>query len=193
MVVEFQQAIHRDLLIAARFFAKFNMDYLARMDFKARMEGYEIGIRARVLRPSECRVNEDMNPDQELDRLSAADHRPGTPKPSGAPTAASARARSIALASAERVVRREIAAIVKASEKYARSAAGFTAWARQFYRDHEAFVATAMGGLDPQQVSQYCEGQCRAVEAHGLSATALWEREVPPRLAALALGEDVAA
>jgi HK97 family phage portal protein len=196
LAVEFEQAVQRDLVIASRYFMKFNMDYSGRSDFKSRMEGYEVGIRARVLRPSECRLKEDLNPDERLDQLSEQDHRPASPSKGGGAgggTASSRRARAIALAAADRVVRRETAAIAKAAQKYAKDRDGFARWSEQFYGEqHVDFVAGAMA-MSFGEAARYCDEQRTRLATGGLVAVDNWAQQVPSWLAERALTVDEAA
>lgn len=211
MVVEFEQAIYIHLITARDFYAKFNMDYLLRASFKERMEGYEIGIRSRVLRPSEARVREDMNPDEELDRLSALDHRPGSAggepvKPSGRPAgdgaaddgqqAASARGQVRATLvihdNAVRVLRREREAVRKLAKKHEHDAEGWRGGLREFYADHARFTGETL--RLPIEVARAIAAQHGALlETHGVPAMDdHWERLEAEELTALAMTPDPA-
>jgi len=196
LVIEFEQAAQRDLIVASRFFIKFNLDYLTRTNTKERFESYEIAIRSRVMRPSEARVKEDMSPDPALDKLSEGDNRPGTPKGTagqgGSVSGPSARARSIALAAAERVVRRETAAIAAAAKKHASDDSGFAAWARSFYGTHVGFVESVMA-MSRTEAADYCAGQSARLATEGLAGVGDWEVLAPAYLADLALCWDGAA
>ena len=189
ITTEFEQAVRRDLIVAPRFFVKFNMDYQFRADLLGRMQAYAIGIRSRVLRPSECRVREDLNPDPQLDRLSESDHQPS---PAGGRAATNPRAEAIARAAAQRVVRREAAAVLKAAQKHAKAPAAFLAWSHEFYTEHAAFVANAMG-MTEDEAAQYCAEQRAQLEARGILVLGDWEREIPDQLARLALAVEDAA
>lgn len=158
LVVEFEQAIQMVLLADTDVFAKFNMDYLLRADLKTRMDAYEIAIRARVMRPSEARVLEDLNPDPRLDQLSEGDYRPGTkesasrssgedarPVASVRTSRASVRSVLIVHDAAQRCVRRERVAVEKLAKKHHPS--DVQKWKdelRAFYEDHSHFVASTM-------------------------------------------------
>ena len=158
IVVEFEQAIQRDLIVAGGdlYFAKYNMDYLLRASLKERMEAYEIGIRARVMRPSEARQREDMGSDEELDRLSALDHRAGSQrdgadnKPASAkalpqaPTAVNVRAMLVMHDAALRVLRRERAAVEKLAKKYASDVDGWQSELKAFYAEHAGVIAETL-------------------------------------------------
>lgn len=197
MVVEFEQAIQRDLVIAVdRFFFKFNMDYLLRADFKTRMEGYEIGIRSRVLRPSECRRREDLNPDPALDKLSEMDNRPGTPRQVG--TGATPGALAInrkewleTAASAVACVRRERAIVVKLATKHASDIPGWKAALGDFYSEHAQFIARHMR-LDLDTACAYAAQHSQQFETLGIAGLdgdqgEDWQRREAAELADLAL------
>jgi HK97 family phage portal protein len=208
LAVEHEQAIFIHLIVARDFFAKFNMDYLQRADFKTRMEGYEIGIRARVLRPSEARAREDMNPDEELDNLSAMDHRPGgspakPAQPDGdKPADDRARAESRSQVrytlllhdAATRVLRREREAVAKLAKKHPRpeDAEAWRTGLRDFYADHARFTGDTL--RLPMEVARAIAAQHGAMlEEHGLPAmTDHWERREAEELVALAAAPDPA-
>ena len=64
-IVNYEQYIRKDLLTEEerkKYYAKFDMKGLLRGDFKARMDGYAIGIEEEIFNPNECRAWEDMNP-----------------------------------------------------------------------------------------------------------------------------------
>lgn len=209
LVVELEQAIYVHLINGRDYYAKFNMDYLLRASFKERMEGYEIGIRARVLRPSEARVREDMNPDAELDRLSAMDHRPGGDPGQGSAPArpqrddagdeekterASARLNVhttlVVHDNAVRVLRREREAVRKLAKKHETDAEGWRDSLREFYADHARFTGETL--RLPMSVARAVAAQHGALlETHGLPAMDdHWERLEAAELTALALAPD---
>lgn len=204
MVVEFEQAIQRCLILRRdKYFAKFNMDYLLRGNLKERMEAYEIGIRARVIRPSDARMREDMNPDADLDKLSEGDNRPGAPAaPQGAkaparreddPRGLSPRAHLkgtlVVHDSAVRCLRRQRAAIEKLAKKHAGdTAAWVAALTAYFAEDFAPFVASTMR-ISLEQAKTYAAEHEAALVAHGVSVhTDAWERAEADDLCALALG-----
>ena len=200
IVVEFEQAIQRDLLVAPEgFFAKFNMDYLMRATLKERMESYEIGIRARVIRPSEARQLEDLNADEELDQLSALDHRAGSQRdgadnrPKQATTVAtpvSVRAMLFAHDNAHRVLRREKGAIEKIAKKHADDVDGWKAELKSFYADHANVIAETMRlPIDTARAVAARHG--RALENGGiLVMDEHWERHEAEALVTLAMDPD---
>ncbi|MGE0460910.1 MAG: phage portal protein [Vicinamibacterales bacterium] len=207
MVVEFEQAIYIHLIVARDFYAKFNMDYLLRASFKERMEGYEIGIRSRVLRPSEARVREDMNPDPDLDRLSALDHRPGSSSGNDRAPArrddtqddgragtrrADVRATLVTHDNALRVLRREREAVRKLAKKHEHDADAWRAGLRDFYADHARFTGETL--RLPMAVARAVAAQHGALlEAQGLPVMDdHWEKLEAEELTTLALADDPA-
>lgn len=202
-VVRFEQSIKRDLIIVKdAFFAKFNMDYFLRGDFKSRMEGYEIGIRSRVIRPSEARTREDMNPDKELDKLSEGDNRPGMPANSAGARqrddedarAFQARVQVKGLFAlrdgAERCLRRQRAAVAKLAAKHAKSAAAFNQAVAEFFdTDFVPFVANTMR-ISPAEAEAYANDHLSALLKDGAASvhSDAWERAETDELCALALG-----
>lgn len=203
--VEFEQAVQRDLILSLdRFFVKFNLDYLTRGNLLERMQAYEIGIRSRVFRPSDARVREDMNPDEDLDRLSEGDFRPGTAggsaptgKPKDAEAALSARAQLKGMLAlhdtAVRCLRRERAAVSKLAAKHANDVAGWQSGLKDFYSDHAGFVAQAMR-VDMATARAYAAQHGSQLEAQGVVLMDdAWEKSEADELCALAMSDDRAA
>lgn len=202
MAVEFEQAVQRDLILAAdKYFVKFNLDYLTRGNLLERMQAYEVGIRSRVIRPSEARVKEDMSPDAALDKLSEGDNRPGTSGtgfpggPSGPPSQVARsnrvahRAMLIVQDQAVRCVRRERAAVEKLATKHASDVDGWQAGLRDFYTDHAGFVAETMR-LPMTTARAYAAEHGSILEADGIvGMTDAWAREQAEILGCLALDE----
>ena len=183
IVREFQDAIYIHLIVARDYYAKFNTSHLLQADYQTRMQGHETAIRARIKRPSEVRVEEDMSPDEELDRLSAQDHRAGSQRDGQGNTGnTNTRARSdgasvrLTLAmhdAALRVLRRERAAVEKLAKKYATAEdqPKWKAGLQEFYGDHAGFVADTM--RIPITVARaYAAQHGTLLETHGLPALA---------------------
>ena len=208
LAVEFEQAIQRDLIIAAdRYFAKFNLDYLTRGSLLERMQSYEIGIRARVIRPSEARVREDMSPDESLDKLSESDFQPGKSggtggqpqqdkQPAGSSSARAQLKGTLALHdTAVRVLRREKHHVEALAKKHASDVEGWQAGLREFYGgDHAGFLAREMR-LDMETARAVCAQHGSQLEAQGIVIfSEHFERQEAEELCALALaGEQAAA
>ena len=204
LAVEFEQAIQRDLIVAAGdlYFAKFNMNYILRASLKERMEAYDIGIRARVIRPSEARALEDMGKDEELDRLSALDHRAGSQrdgadnKPQGqAPSAAQIGVRTTLIMhdKARSAIRRERHEIEKLAKKCAGDADGWKAGLRAFYESHAQYLSDNLR-LHPDIARAYAAQHGNEFEARGAVSilgpdAEQWERFEAEELTTLALAD----
>ena len=72
--------------------------------------------------------------------------------------------------------------------RFAKDSAGWKAWAAGFYLKHQEQVA-AIPGLNEGKAREYCDAQLEALMAGGVAVVETWETEVPPRLAAMILGE----
>ena len=200
IVVEFEQAIYIHLINARDYFAKFNMDTLVRSDLLTRMQAYEVGIRSRVLRPSEARAREDMSPDAELDRLAAQDHRPSEPAGARAATTAAMRPGSrggapvkavlMAHDTALRIIRRERGAVDKLARKHASDADGWRAGLREFYAEHAGFVADALH-LNADLARAYATDHADKLAAHGIVIMDdQWERQEAEMLTCMTCDEE---
>ena len=200
IVVEFEQAIYIHLINARDYFAKFNMDTLVRSDLLTRMQAYEVGIRSRVLRPSEARAREDMSPDAELDRLAAQDHRPSEPAGARAATMSAMRLGSrggapvkavlMAHDTALRIIRRERGAVEKLARKHASDADGWRAELRDFYAEHAGFVAAALH-VNAELARAYATEHADRLAANGIVIMDdQWERQEAETLTRMACEED---
>lgn len=204
MVVEFEQAIKMKLLTDYRYASKFNMDYLLRADLKTRMESYEIGIRARVFRPSEARVREGLPPDPALDALSEKDYRPGSSGSvnngsggnsqarqigSGRTVRADLRAMLMVHDAAVRCVHRERAAVEKLAKKYP-GVKDVQTWRdelKSYYEDHSRFVADTMR-MSIETARAYSAQHGAIISDNGIVAMSdHWARQEAEELAGLSL------
>jgi len=200
IVVEFEQAIYIHLIVARDYFAKFNMDTLVRSDLLTRMQAYEVGIRSRVLRPSEARAREDMSPDAELDRLAAQDHRPSEPTGARADGpmqprsqgGASVKAVLVANDTALRILRRERGAVEKLAKRHASDAEGWQAGLREFYAEHAPFVADALR-MPSDLAHAYASEHAEALATRGIAIMdEQWERQEAETLTRIACEDDLA-
>jgi HK97 family phage portal protein len=203
--VTFEQAVQRDLILAKdTYFMEFLLEALLRGDPDARAAYYERAIRNRWMRPSEVRLRENLNPDEELDRLSAGDFRPGqsgasapAPPSPGQAGARSDRGSYLAFLAVHdnsvRCLRRERAALEKLAKKHAADPDGWKAGLRDFYGDHAGFVSQTMH-LNPAIARGYAAQHGSEFEAKGMvllegQAGVDWERFEADELAALSLSE----
>lgn len=114
--------------------------------------------------------------------------RPVLPAEDDAPDASGALLRQYAHDNAVRVVRREIATIVAKAPRFARNGDGWRAFVLETYENHVNHVAQVMR-VPESSARGYCDRQAAALLARGAGAVEAWEKEIPPQLAALALGE----
>lgn len=146
-LVRIEQTITRDLIVRRHRgtnFAEFDIRGFLRGDSKARSAYYKEGVTNGWFTRNEVRGWENLNPADNLDEFlqplnmgKAGDD----PDPEHDDNAPSAREMHLIRSAASRVVTREINAISKAIEKNE-----FTEdWVRDFYRDHTAVVADALG------------------------------------------------
>lgn len=197
----FEQAIQRDLILAKdTYFVQFALDELLRGDPAARAAYYAAAIEHRWMRPSEVRLEENLNPDAALDKLSEGDNRPGAAKgvpqtpPPPAQNGRTALKGLLALHdNAIRCLRRERAAVEKLAKKHASDVEGWQSGLRDFYGDHAAFVAQTMR-VSLVMARGYAAQHGSAFEAKGVvlidgEAGDAWERSEADELCALALAE----
>lgn len=204
IAVMFEQAILRDLILAKdTYFAEFKLEALLRGDPEMQAKYISELIKVRVMRPSEGRLILNMNPDEELDQLSAQDFRPGSTASTGggqrADPSANAGSPRVLLRgmlaihdNAMRCLRRERVAVEKLAKKHANDPQGWQAGLREFYGDHAGFVAETMR-LSPSIARGFVAQHGSEFEEKGVvlidgAAGAEWERFEADELAALAVG-----
>jgi hypothetical protein len=206
IAIAFEQAIQRDLILAKdQYFTEFKLEALLRGDPDAQATFLEKMIRNRIMRPSEARLILNMNPDPELDALSASDFQPG--KSGGSSSSDKAQARhagqlarfhEMTATHARRCVRRERVAVEKMARRHANDPAGWQAELREFYTDHAQFVSETLA-LPIGLARGYAAEHGAAFESKGIAliagdAGAEWEADEAEELAELAVsGGRVAA
>lgn len=202
IVISIEQAIQRDLILPEEqedYFVEFLMDALFRGDMKTRAEYYERAIRNRWMRPSEVRALENMNPDARLDELSEGDFRPGASSSSATSRDGDrrdarggmrpqVRATLLVYEAAQRVVRKEVAAVTKLAERHASDVEGWKKALVAFYADHATFVADTLH-LTTGDARAYAEQHRTILEQRGVPAMADWERLEAEGLASRALDD----
>lgn len=152
-----EQAISRDLiLVPQKYFVEFATEALLRGDTKARYDAYAIALDKGFMSPNEVRQFENLNPRPGGDAYASPG---GAPAPAfGAEAAendmqASSHYVHLVNLAAGRVVRKEVAALARVAK---RGDSG-EAWAKavnEFYADHAAFVAQALG-VTPELATRY--------------------------------------
>lgn len=145
------------------------------------------------MRPSEVRALENMNPDPDLDRLSEGDYRPGSSTSDRGREAArrgapSVRSTLLVFEAAQRVVRKEVAAVSKLAERHAQDVDAWKAGLSAFYTDHAEFVAQTLHLATPA-ARAYAAQHRVLLEQHGVPAMADWERLEAEDLTTLVLDE----
>jgi HK97 family phage portal protein len=190
-----EQAILRDLIVASdRFFAEFNVDALMRGDSAARGAFYTSLHGIGAINSNEIRSRENLNsyPDGETyyvaGNMRPTDEpyapepapTPGTPgKPASSKPKALAsddRARAVITASADRVLRKEYAAVSAAAVKHASDQAAFDAEVTAFYAKHATLVAQTMVLAEPI-ARFYADSQRDEVLHDGLAVMEDWTPE----------------
>jgi HK97 family phage portal protein len=193
------------------YYADFILEGLLKGDIKTRYEAHQIGISAGFESRNEARVIEGWNrgPD-DLDEFlqpqqavpagtqpdAAIPPAPKAPPPADDPTpddGSNARLQVMVRRAAERVVRKEIAAMVGngkqlgAARRYASNPEGWQTWLARFYSEHAATVATELS-ITLQDARTYCLAQQKRLEAQGAGAIEQLEAHTVPLLQALVLG-----
>jgi len=223
-VMNFEAEEEKALLLEGdSHYIKHNLDVLLRANTKDRFDALFKACGRPWLTGNEVREIEDWNPitdDEGMDQVAqppntagGVEEEPPEPEPEPGPPPPPAEpeprdedeeaemasiARNFVADAADRVVRREVAAVRglgghgsgggrDAAQKRARNPAAWRAWVRDYYADHAATVAEMLH-VTQEAAEGYARGQRDAVLAGGVAATNGWEETVPPRLAALALG-----
>lgn len=194
-----------DQLITAtdRFFVEFTRDALVRGDIAARWNAYHFAVTDGVATRNEIRRKENWNKIKGLDEPLTPAHIVGKqgqkPAKSTQPAAEVvpndaeallARAHAITVASAERLLRKEVAAVQKAAVRHADNGDAFAATVAEFYAKHVQLVAETLK-LSAPAAGEYCARQCGQVLAEDwLGALELWQTSAyAAGLAAIALEE----
>lgn len=172
---------------------EFDFWALERGDMKSRAEYYNLGITGGWLLRNEARTSEGRNPLPGLDKpLQPLNMKtPGEkvePPSEGADD--QARARSLELAIAGRVVRKETVAARKAYERFLGKPDAWRAWLAEFYREHAAYVAESLL-CSRETATAWCDGQLKELLA--LTAGEMASPSTPQVLAALEAWESTAA
>ena len=188
-LVLWEQAIQRDLLTSAKYFAKFSMAALLRGDTASRFTAYQIAIQNGWMSQDDVRLLEDLNPIPNgegktywrpaawipLGQISM----PAAPASNALPDdtdtedpeadggegagddgqARTGRLQLLASSAAERCTRKEVATLRKLVERDANSYQ-----LEQFYADHLAFVGQVLG-LEPDQLSTIRQQHCERAQA----------------------------
>jgi hypothetical protein len=198
---------------------KHNLDALQRANWKDRIAGLVQATGGPIFTVNEAREIEDFNAidDPAFDRPHIPSNMAGGEEPDPepppqpppmprqmpeddgeearvlAPAPKSSHAEHLASLyaadNAQRIVRREVAAIAAKAPKFARDKDGWRAFVLELYGKHSAHVAEVMR-ISEASARAYCDRQASALLASGASVAERWEEQIPPQLVALALGGD---
>jgi hypothetical protein len=158
-------------------FIEFTLEGLLRGDTEARSKFYQSGVNTGWLTRNEVREKENLNPLDGLDDpLQPQNMAPVgqageiSEVPPGLPEQED-RAQAIAMAAAERVVRKEIQAISRWKERQngSRSPPNWRKQIEEFYLEHANLVANAMA-ISEETAKNYCDVQCAVALRFGPDA-----------------------
>lgn len=196
--VRWEQCLLRDLEFGEGYFPELLLDMLLRGDTKSRYEAYGKGIQDGWLLRNEARAKENLNPLPGLDtplepmNMAPAGSRRAQQERGQPPDAqqrlGAERAFLIQQAAAARVVRKEVAALQKATV-----AADVDAALAEMFAEHQRFVAEVMGASTAEAEAYCAAGYARALNLHLAKQLATFsvEQWTDERTAALMrLGEN---
>lgn len=164
------------------YYAEFLRDALVRGDIKTRWETYVAGVNAGILAPNEPRTKENLKkfpggdtPREPKNITGNATNNTGTTKP--APKAddeEDSQARAVIVASASRLLRKEIKAMQRCAVQHAADQDAFAAAVSEFYAAHVGLVVETL--LASQMDAEgYCAGQAaQMVTGVWTEALAIW-------------------
>jgi HK97 family phage portal protein len=204
----FEFAVNSQLvLVPAKYFAQFTRQALMRGNFRDRIEALVLAAGGPIFTTDEARAIEDRNTlggkaaelreNQNVTGKPAAppaaDPTPPTKTPPADDPKGRNRSGAIVLASAERLLRKEITAVQKAAVKHAADAEAFTTWVTAFYAAHTILVMQTLQ-MAQADAESYCGSQRQQILTCWLAALELWQSDhYASGLAALALEDEEAA
>lgn len=195
-LVLFEFSINHQLVTKPQtYYAEFVRNALVRGDLAARWAAYQVAVSTGTYTRNEVRELENLPKLPGLDTPIDPTHLTGnaTGQGGGGTNPKNTRAQAIAVESAARLLRKEIAAVQKAAVKHAADADAFAIWVTEFYHAHVSLVAETLQ-MSADDAARYCAGQAaqllgdlglRAVESWGTTSYA-------SGLAGWALEEEVA-
>lgn len=180
-----------------RFYAEFTRDALVRGDIAARWDAYMKAVTTGTFTRNEVRRLENKKKlpglDEPLDPTNITgggsqneEKAPAKPK---APSTSS-KAEAIAVESAARLLRKEVATVQKLAVRHAADQDAFAAAVTEFYERHAELVGVSLVmGMD--EARGYCAGQAaQLLTGDWLAALSIWQSDhYAAGLAALALEE----
>lgn len=185
------------ILNPRRFYVEFVRDALERADLKTRTDANVEKVNAGIETVNEVRRAENKRRiPGEADRLRIPQNITGKPVPESrvAPEredAEASRARTVVVAAASRVLRKEVARVSALGVKHARDTEAFAVAVTDFYAGHVALVMAELA-MPEAAAKTYCAGQAAQV-LDGLKAIEQWsEASYAAGLAAWALESEAA-
>jgi len=188
------------LLVPETYYAEFQRDALVRGDLATRWQAHQIAVSTGTYTRNEVRRMENKNALPGLDTPLDPAHLTGKPPQSG-PRPASAepddedassrQAKAIVVSAASRLLRKEIAALSKAAERYASDSEGWAVAVTEFYSKHVALVVETLQ-VSAEDAGIYCADQARQA-IDGVAGMEAWA--VPAyaeAIAGWALGQEAA-
>ncbi len=187
-----EQAIARDLILAPdTYFAEFTLEALLRGDTKSLYEAFALATGGRAwMAPNEVRSKLNLNPRSGYDEIAreAQGAAPSATRAAAPPPREGDAATAIVRTVAERLVRREIAAMTKAAERRAAAPAAWHESVHDFYARYVEELGRELK-LDAAVAARYAAAHRDALLAEGLRVVETWGTHAAPALTALALGE----
>jgi HK97 family phage portal protein len=180
-----------------QYYAEFTRDAIVRGKFSERAQGNVAYVNAGIFSVDEVRAKENKNKrggkaDELRDPANITGKQPTNQEANpGMPTRGT-QAQAIATASAERLLRKEIAAMQKSAVKHAANPDAFAGAVAEFYDGHMALVSETLQ-LSEADARAYCAGQAAQLLEHGIRVLDDWATtHYAAGLAALALEGEAA-
>jgi hypothetical protein len=192
----FESNVNDQLIIQTNtYYMEFVRDAFVQADIEKRWQAYQIAVTTGTYTRNEVRELENRNKLPGLDEPLDPTHLTGSvaggsnnaPKQ---PAKASTRAEAIAVESAARLLRKEVAEVQKFAVRHAADADAFAAAITDFYAKHAELVSTTLQWA-LSEAQGYCAGQAaQVISGDWIAALEMWNTTAyAAGLAALALEE----
>jgi len=176
--VLWEQAISRDMVVAPqRYFPEYQLNSLVRGDLLARYQAYDLAVKGGWKSRNEVRRLENDNPvpglddyDRPLNVASIGQPEPVVAQPQGR---REAHYSQLLREAAGRVVRKEQAALERASRHCKQDSADWAQAVDEFYADHASYVAAALA-IPAATAELYVTGQKLTLLERGPGAVEDW-------------------
>jgi hypothetical protein len=195
--VRWEQSIHARLMTRAQqqqYFAEFLIDALLRGDILSRYQAYAVGRQWGWMSADDVREKENMNPlpaGQGQTYLTPLNMVPADEQPQEqqALVAANPHYRLLAEEAAGRVVRKEIAAMSRVSERVNGDADSWETAVIDFFSSHALFVSQTMR-ISLDSAVSFCNGGKWELLTEGAGCMADWPTRRVRRLADMAVNDE---